>query len=316
MTLIDSPYSFSVVIPVYGCVKCLDELCARLTVTLDSMSNRYEIILVDDRSQDYAWDKIITLQQQYPQLKGIQLSRNFGQHIAISAGLKESKGDFAVVMDCDLQDPPEKILDLYNKIKEGYDLVLARRVERNHSFFRIITAKAYFWLMSRLTEEIVDGSYGSFSMLSRKVINDFLKFGERERHYLFIVRWLGFKTASIDYKHEARTIGQSSYSFSRLLQHAVDGLFFQSTVFLRWIIATGILFALFGVGLAIYFVYQYIIHVPVAGWTSLAVLILICTGVIISSLGVIGLYIGKIFNQTKGRPLYLVDCIIERKSQW
>ena len=316
MALSDNSHSFSVVIPVYGCVECLDELCRRITATLDTLTSRYEIILVNDRSPDCAWEKITVLQQQYPQVKGIQLSRNFGQHIAISAGLSEAKGDYAVVMDCDLQDPPEKIADLYNKIKEGYDLVLARRVERNHSLFRIVTAKAYFWMMSRLTEENVDGSYGSYSMLSRKVIDGFLQFGERDRHYLFIIRWLGFKNASIDYTHEARTIGQSSYSFGRLLQHAVDGLFFQSTVFLRWIVTLGMIFALLGVGLATYFIYQYYINVPVAGWTSLAVLLLICTGVIISSLGVIGLYIGKIFSQTKGRPLYLVDCILESDTQW
>lgn len=308
--------SISIVIPVYGCAGCLEDLCSRIVKTTRTISDRFEIILVDDRSPDQSWSLIVRLQEIYPQLKGIRLSRNFGQHIAISAGLAEAKGDYAIVMDCDLQDPPELIEMLYRKICEGYDLVLARRVERSHSMFRLLASKLYFKLMSRLTEENVDGSYGTYSILSRKVIDGYLRFGERERHYLFIIRWLGFNVASIDYRHEDRNVGASSYSFKLLLRHALDGLFFQSSAFLRWIVGIGLFFALFGLVLAAYFVYQYFAIGSVTGWTSVAVLILMCTGVILMSLGVIGLYIGKIFNQIKARPLYLIDTVIDRKDYW
>lgn len=308
--------SISIVVPVYGCKDCLGLLCERLSATLCDITASYEIIFVDDRSLDDSWAEIVKLQQQNAHLKGVRLSRNFGQHIAISAGLAESVGDVVVVMDCDLQDPPELIADLYEKLLEGYDLVLARRIERNHSWFRVVSARIYFKLMGHLTEERVDGSYGSYSMLTRKVVDCFLKFGERERHYLFIIRWLGFEMVSVDYVHDERTIGRSSYTIGRLIRHAFDGIFFQSTMFLRWIVALGLCFAVFGLALAAYFVYQYFAHSTVEGWTSVVVLMLICTGVLLSSLGVIGLYIGKIFNQTKGRPLYLVDTISDRSAQW
>lgn len=297
----------SVVIPVYGCAPCLEQLCARLSATLGGFASWYEIILVDDRSPDQAWTTITQLRNAHPQVRGIRLSRNFGQHIAITAGLAAAKGDHAVVMDCDLQDPPERIPDLFAKLAEGHDIVLARRAKRAHSGFRVLAAKLYFKLLSRLTEEEIDGSYGSFSLLSRKVIDGFLQFGERDRHYLFILRWLGFSIGNIEYPHEERSIGCSTYTFRKLLRHAIEGMFFQSTVFLRWIVAAGLAFAFIGLLLAVYFVVQYFMQGAVAGWTSVIVLMLICTGTILTCIGVMGLYIGKIFDQTKGRPLYVVD---------
>jgi len=308
--------SISVVVPVFGCVECIGELCGRIRQSLEQFAKRWEIIFVDDRSPDDAWFAIKEVQTRYPEVKGIRLSRNFGQHIAISAGLAAARGDCAVVMDCDLQDPPEQIIELYAKLNEGYDLVLARRCRRNQSAFRKVSARIYFRLISRLTEGEIDGSYGTFSILSRKVIDSFLQFGERERHYLFILRWLGFKTGSIDYVQQERTIGHSSYSLKRLLQHALNGVFFQATVLLRWIIGLGLLFAVFGAILALFFVYGYLARGAVPGWTSVVVLLLICTGVVLSSLGVVGLYIGKIFDQAKERPLYIIDTVWERRIPW
>jgi glycosyltransferase involved in cell wall biosynthesis len=275
-----------------------------------------QIILVDDRSPDAAWSKIVSLQSRFASVKGIRLSRNFGQHVAITSGLAAAKGDYAIVMDCDLQDSPSLIPDLFAKIQEGYDLVLAKRVKRNHTGFRVLAAQAYFKLLSKLTEKEIDGNYGTLSILSRKVIDSFLQFSERERHYLFILRWLGYNVGIFEYEHQKREIGKSSYSFRQLLRHAVDGLLFQATGLLKWIVALGLLFALFGVGLAMFFIYEYFRNGSVAGWTSVAVLILICTGVMLSSLGVIGLYIGKIFDQSKARPLYVIDAVFENTNTW
>jgi dolichol-phosphate mannosyltransferase len=297
----------SIVVPVYGCASCLEQLCTRLKATLDGFASWYEIILVDDRSPDNSWNNILQLKSVFAQVRGIRLSRNYGQHIAITAGLAAARGDVAVVMDCDLQDPPEKIPDLYAALQNGADLVLARRAARAHSALRTMAGKVYFKLLGSLSDNRVDGSYGTFSILSRKVIDAFLQFGDRDRHYLFILRWLGFSIGSIDYDHQARASGCSAYSFRRLIRHAVDGLFFQATVLLRWIVGLGLAFAAGGILLAIYFVYHYFADGAVAGWTSLFVLVLTCTGVILTCLGVIGLYIGKIFEQTKIRPLYVID---------
>lgn len=311
-----SSFSLSIVVPVYGCAGCLEELCSRLEKSVAPITERFEIILVDDRSPDNSWAVIISLQARHPAVKGIRLSRNFGQHVAISAGLAAASGDYAVVMDCDLQDPPEKIPELFAKLEEGYDLVLARRVKRSHSVSRRLAARLYFQLMGWLTKESFDRSYGSFSLLSRKVVDNFLKFSERERLYNFILRWLGFRMGTIDYEHQPRTIGRSAYSFGSLVGLAIDGIFFQTTVILRWIVTLGLVFAASGVTLAVFFVLRYFIRDVPPGWTSLIVVILVSTGMILFSLGIIGLYVGKIFNQTKGRPLYVVDAVSERQMTW
>jgi len=305
--------SLSVVVPVYGCVRCLLELCDRLEAVLTTVTPRYEIILVDDRSPDGAWEVIEHLVAERPSVVGIRLSRNFGQHIAITAGLEAATGDLVVVMDCDLQDPPERIADLVSKWREGHEIVLARRIERNHSFFRVASAGLYFWLLRRLTEEPIDGSYGTFSLLTRKVVDAYLRFGEQDRHFLFILRWLGFKVGTIDYVHVERLTGKTSYSMSRLIRHAIDGIFFQTTVFLRWIVMAGLMFSALGVASSGYLIYQYITRAIQPGWTSLAVLVLLSTGMILASVGVTGLYVGKIFQQAKGRPLFVVDQHIRQR---
>lgn len=308
--------AISVVIPVYGCVGCLEQLCQQLEENLRTLTDRFEIILVDDRSPDDSWSRLGELQAVHPAVKGIRLSRNYGQHIAITAGLAAVRGDYAVVMDCDLQDPPSLIPELYEKLQEGYDLVLAKRVERSHSPFRLGAAKAYFKLLSKLTGESDDGSYGTFSILSRKVIDSFLRFEEKERHYLFILRWLGFNMGSVDFVHQKRHVGHSTYTLGRLLRHAIDGILFQATVLLRWIVSVGFLFAFAGIAMAAYFVWRSTTHTSLPGWTSLVVLILVSTGVILVSLGIIGLYIGKIFDQSKQRPLYVVDVVHESRLPW
>ena len=308
--------AFSVVVPVYRCAGCLEDLCDRLERVLDSITTRYEIILVDDRSPDNAWQNILDLQKNHKSVRGVRLSRNFGPHMAISAGLFAARGDLAVVLDCDLQDPPEMIADLYTKLQEGYDFVVARRIKREHSSFRVIGAKTYFWLLNRLADNKIDGSYGSFSILTRKVIDAYLSFEERERHYLFILRWLGFHSGTVDYPHQARSHGPSSYSLSRLIRHAVDGVFFQSTILLKWIAVTGLLFAAARGVSILALTYQYFTSGSQPGWTSLAVLIFFSTGLLLIGLGVVGIYIGKIFEQVKGRPLYMVDRISESSREW
>lgn len=309
-------HAISVVFPVYGCASCLAQLCQELENVLKTLTDHFEIILVDDRSPDNSWPIILALQKSHLSLKGIRLSRNFGQHLAITAGLAEARGEYVIVMDCDLQDPPSLIPDLYKKINEGCDLVIARRVERTHSVFRKFAAKLYFRLLSKLTEESVDGRYGSFSILSRKVVDSFLRFGERDRHYLFILRWLGFQIGNIDYSHQERYAGRSSYTIARLIKHAIAGFLFQSTVMLRWIVNLGFLSAFMGVIFAIFLIFRRLYHEALPGWTSLIVLILISTGVILVSQGMIGLYVGRIFDQTKKRPLYLVDLVSERALPW
>lgn len=297
----------SIVIPVYGCAECLSELHRRVTTAARGLNVSYEIVLVDDCDNRGSWDIAAEIAREDAAVKAYRLSRNFGQHAAITAGLAQCTGEWAIVMDCDLQDPPEEIGQLYRKASEGYDVVLARRKMKRHSLFRRLASRLYFRLINVFASIPNDGEFGSFSIISRKVIDAFLELQDRDRHYLFILHWLGFRTTTIEYEHQARFSGTSSYNLRRLVEHALGGLFFQTTVLLRWIVYLGLGLSFCGFALATYFIYLYYAYSIVPGWTSLVVLLLVIGGFIIMSTGITGLYIGKIFEQVKGRPLYVID---------
>lgn len=298
----------SVVVPVYGCRDSLHALHERATAALRALAVTYEIVLVDDCDGEGSWAVVAEIARGDPAVRAYRLSRNFGQHAAITAGLALCTGRRAVVMDCDLQDPPERIADLYRKALEGYDVVLARRKGKRHSIFRRAAARAYFGVINAISSgRRFDGEFGSFSIISRKVIDGFLRFHDRDRHYLFILDWLGFATGTIDYEHQERHSGRSAYTLGRLLRHAFDGMFFQTTHLLRWIVYGGFWMSTAGFALAAYYLYMYVAHDVAPGFTSLAVLLLLIGGFILMSTGVTGLYIGKVFEQVKGRPLYVVD---------
>lgn len=297
----------SVVVPVYGCRDCLRALHERTTAALRKITSSYEIVLVDDCDREGSWEVVAQLAREDRAVKAFRLSRNFGQHAAITAGLAQCTGRWAVVMDCDLQDPPELIGELYRAAAAGNDVVLARRKGKRQSLFRRTAARLYFRLLKVLARARLDGEFGSFSIISRKVVDALLGFRDQDRHYLFILNWLGFRTATIEYEHAARHSGTSAYGLRDLVRHALNGLFFQTTVLLRWIVYLGFWVSFAGFALAAYYVYMYFMYSVFPGFTSLAVLILIIGGFIIMSTGVAGLYIGKVFDQVKGRPLYVID---------
>lgn len=299
--------ALSVVVPVYGCADCLEALYRRLTPVLEACAASFEIVLVDDCAPDGAWKVIVRLAGQDPRVRGVRLSRNFGQHAAITAGLAECSGEHAVVMDCDLQDPPEAIPQLYELARAGHEIVLGRRKRKKQSLFRRLAASVYFRLLGAVSGHRFDGEYGAFSVISRPVIDTYLRFRDRDRHYLLILYWLGFDATAIEYDHAPRHSGQSSYSLRTLLRHAFHGLVFQTTVLLRWIVYFGFLVSVAGVLLAAYLIFVSFFRTPPPGWTSLAVLILLIGGFVIMSTGVTGLYIGRIFEQVKDRPLYVID---------
>lgn len=297
----------SVVIPVYECADCLNELYKRLRNCLLNITSYFEIIFVDDRGRDGAWEIISTLAKKDNTVKGIRLSRNFGQHLAITAGLAQSHGDWVVVMDCDLQDAPEEIIRLYDVAKSGFDIVLARRKQKKHSYARRILSMAYSKLMTLATKQRFDPELGGFSIISRKVVDSYLKFKDNDRHYLFILYWLGFDIGYINYEHFDRLSGKSSYTFRALIKHAISGMLFQTSILLKLIVYLGFFISGLGFYFSLYIVYRYYFYQIMPGWSSLAVLNLLIGGFIISSLGVVSLYIAKIFEQVKNRPLYIID---------
>jgi len=297
----------SVVIPVYGCASCLSELHRRLATTLDDLGETYEIVLVDDRSPDGAWATMQELAAAHHEVTILRLSRNFGQHAAITAGLAESTGRWVVVMDCDLQDPPEAITELWATAQRGYDVVLSRRARRRQSLARRLAGNAYYRIRNFLVRTDMYTNYTNLSIISRKVADAFLTLRDRDRQYLLIVHWLGFHHASIEVESDERHSGRSAYSFSALLRVAVDGMFFQSTALLRWIVYAGFAVASLGLLLVGYTMWVLVDGRPLPDWTALPMLVLLLTGFMLVSTGVTALYVGKIFTQVKGRPLYVID---------
>jgi polyisoprenyl-phosphate glycosyltransferase len=306
-----SHVEISVVVPTYGCATCLHTLHERLTNTLRAMAVTYELVFVDDRATDGSWDVLHQLAANDPHIRAYRLSRNFGQHIAITAGMARANGRWVVVMDCDLQDPPEEIPRLYAKALEGHDIVFARRVGRPGSGVRRQGGKLYFRLLNWVAGTEIDRTFGTFSIISRKVADAYLEFRDRDRHYLFILYWLGFNHATIEFPYAERHSGRSGYGLRALLDHALDGLVFQTTVVLRWIVYAGFVLAAAGVLLACYILAVHVGGSSPPGWASLAVFSLLLSGFVITSSGIIGLYVGKMFEQVKERPLYVVDQEIE-----
>jgi polyisoprenyl-phosphate glycosyltransferase len=297
----------SIVIPVYNAEGCLLALHERLTRVLSGLTTAYEIVLVDDGSLDGSWEVLVQLTKQDHRVKAFRFSRNFGQHAAITAGLAHCIGQWAILMDCDLQDPPEDVPRLYAKALEGYDIVLARRLERRHSLLRKMAARIYFGWLGFFNRTKFDYTFGSFSIISRQVVDAFLTVNDRARQYLLILYWLGFRVGTIEYSHAARLAGKSSYSIQALLRHAVDGMVFQTTILLRWIIYLGFLLSLGGFLLAALLIYSWFARSAFPGWTSLAVLSLLIGGFVTISIGVVGLYIGRIFDEVRQRPLYVIS---------
>ncbi len=295
----------SVVIPVYNCAGSLRALHERLTASLTALTSDYEIVLVDDRSCDGAWEILTELARVDRRLKVLRLSRNFGQHAAITAGLTRARGAWTVVMDCDLQEPPEEIARLWAKAQEGYDIVRAVREGRRHSAFRRVSASLYRRMLSEREGEI---EFSTLSMISRKVVDAFLQLRDRDREYQLVLDWLGFSQATISFDHAEREgDSPSAYGIRELVGVALDGMFFRTTVLLRWIVFLGFVVAAAGGLLAIYAVYSRYVEDTPPGYTSIVVLLVLLSGFIIISLGVVGLYVGRIFDQVKGRPLFVVD---------
>jgi dolichol-phosphate mannosyltransferase len=298
----------SVVIPVYNAKDCLAELYRRLVQALEPITPDFELVLVEDGGGDGSWEEIATLAGRDPRVKGIKLSRNFGQHYAITAGLDHASGDWVVVMDCDLQDQPEEIGKLYRKAQEGYDLVFARRQERNDSICRKLSSNLFSLLYNYLGDIKVDNSIANFSISSRRVIAYVRQFRERNRSFPILLNSAGFRRAYVDVAHAARYAGDSSYTFGKLLDLAVQCIVSQSNKPLQLSIRFGFTLACLSILYCAIIVIRYLRSgITVPGWTTLVVLICFLGGLGFANLGILGLYLGKAFDEVKDRPLYCVE---------
>lgn len=297
----------SVVIPVYKAEKCLYELYTRLKQSLEIISEDFEIVLVEDCGGDRSWEIIQELAKQDHRIKGIQFSRNFGQHYGITAGLDHCNGDWVIVMDCDLQDRPEEIPRLYEKAQEGYDVVLARRKNRQDGFFKKKASKAFYQVFNYLADLQYDAEVGNFRIISRKVVSNLQLMREQLRFFGGLVDWMGFPTGCIEVQHNARFEGKSTYTFKKLWGLATDTIVAYSDKPLRLSIKIGFIIALASFIGGLYLIFRAILFgTSVLGWSSLMVSLYFLGGIIICILGIIGIYLGKTFDETKKRPLYLI----------
>jgi polyisoprenyl-phosphate glycosyltransferase len=297
----------SVVIPVYKAENSLDELYQRLKTALEEITQNFEIVLVEDCGGDESWEIIKRLAIADERVRGVQFSRNFGQHYGITAGLDICQGDWVVVMDCDLQDRPEEIPRLYAKAQDGYDIVLARRGARRDPLLKRMTSWLFYKVFSYLADFEYDGEVGNFRIMSRKVVANFCQMREQLRFFGGLVQWLGFPTASIDVEHAERFGGKSTYTYAKLWELASETIIAYSDKPLRIAIRLGFLMAFFSFCYGIYILGNAFFYGSVIpGWSSLIVSLYFIGGIIIAILGILGIYLGKTFDETKKRPLYII----------
>lgn len=298
--------TLSIVVPVYGCGGTLVSLHDRLVRVLEALVPSFEIVLVDDRGPDSSWTVMCELAEMDSRVVACRMSRNVGQQLAITAGMEQCRGAYAVVMDCDLQDPPEAIPLLWDA-RSGVDIVFAKRKSDHQSVVRLLANRLYFRFLSRIAGRQFDGELGSFSLISRRVIDAFLRFSERDRHYLMILLAIGFDARTIEYERATREIGESGYDIKRLLLHAVSGIMFTTTRVLHWVVYAGLAMATAGVLLAAILMIRMLLFTALPGWTSLIVAQLLVGGVLALCIGATGLYVGRIFEEVRRRPLYFVQ---------
>lgn len=302
----NTPY-ISIVSPVYKAESIIDKLVERIEGAITKITDSYEIILVEDCGPDNSWDKIIENCEKNPHVKGVKLSRNYGQQHAIQAGLDYSKGEYIITMDCDLQDQPEEIYKLINKAKEGYEIVVASRKNRQDDAFKKFLSRVFYNVLGYLTETKQDRTVANFVCYHRTAVEAMAMIKDHNRYYPMLQQLVGFNYAKVEIEHAEREDGKSSYSFSKRLRLAIDTILTFSDKPLRLTVKFGVFLSFLSICAAITMVILYVYSdIVVEGWASLALLMSFLSGAIISVLGMVGLYVGRTFESVKQRPTYII----------
>ena len=307
----------SVVVPVYGCRAALRQLYERVVKSVTQITDDFELILVNDRCPQNSWEVIKEICAEDKRVVGLNLARNFGQIKAITAGLDYCSGDWVVVMDCDLQDRPEEIIRLYNKAVEGgYDVVFAKRKQRKDSPIKKAMSRAFYKVYNYFSDGCYDPDVCNFSISKKKVIDNYCRMREQDRGFVIFMMWLGFKRTCIEVEHDERFEGKSSYSLRKRFKLAFEIILSQSNKPLLFTVRLGALISAASLVAIIYFIVRYFITKQVlTGWTSLIVSIYLIGGLLMVNVGVVGIYVGNIFNESKKRPLYVTDEILNAEEK-
>jgi len=297
---------FSVVIPTYKCSSSIIKLSERLIRTLEKLSDNFEIIFVNDASPENDWEVITKLSERDERIKGLNFSRNFGQHYAITAGLDYAKGDWVIVMDGDLQDQPEEITKLYNKAQEGFDIVLAQRTNRQDKFLKRLSSLLFYKIFSYLTDTKQDSSIANFGIYEKNVITAILSMKDSIKYFPTMSQWVGFNKALLPVSHSKRNEGKSAYNFRSLLRLAFNNIIAFSNKPLKLVVKFGFAIVTISIILAVYYLIKYLLgNIVILGYSSLIISIWLLSGINIMILGIVGIYVGKTFEKVKGRPTYI-----------
>jgi dolichol-phosphate mannosyltransferase len=308
--VISYPY-LSFVVPVYGSPESLEPLCGRIKAVCAGMGMSYELVLVDDRCPKNSWLSIGRIAKDDPAIVGVRLSRNFGQHAAIQAGLSRARGDWIVVMDCDLQDRPEEVARLWAKAREGFDVVRAKRANRSDPWYRRFFSKSFYNLLSYLTDTHQNPEFSNFGIYSRKVIDVVTQWQEESKYFPAIVSWVGFSQATLTVEQDQRFSGPSSYTFAKLVKLGMNVIVGFSDKPLKLVMAAGFTMALLSFSMALFILVSHLMGVlTVEGWASIALSLWFLAGCLLFALGLTGLYIGRILIEVKGRPSFIIDRVL------
>lgn len=302
----------SVVVPVYGSPQSLPHLRDRVAAACRDLGMEHELILVDDRCPRGSWSVVRQLAETDPNVVGVRLSRNFGQHAAIHAGLTRVRGDWVVVMDCDLQDQPEEIPNLLQHAWDGgFDVVRARRVNRNDPWHRKLASLAFYRVLSFLTDTHQSEEIGNFGVYHRRVIDALSEWQEESKYFPAIIEWVGFAQSDMPVAHAARHEGKSGYNLAKLIRLGANVIVGFSDRPLKLMMLTGLSISLLSLGISAALVISRLVGlVSVEGWTSVVLSLWFIAGAIIFGMGLTGLYVGRILIEAKGRPTFVVDKVV------
>ncbi len=308
----------SIVVPVYYEEKGLEELYNRIYAVVTKLREKieYEIIFINDGSTDGSWAEINKIAKKDNKVIGINLSRNFGHQIAITAGMDVANGDAVVIIDDDLQDPPEVILEMFDKWIDGYQVVYGLRKKRKkENIIKIYTSKMFYRILNLLSDCKIPNDVGDFRLMDRKVVDQLLKIREKNRYVRGLISWIGFKQCAVEYERDARFAGKSTYSLYKLFSFAFDGIISFSNKPLIVSSYIGLIVIICSIIYGAKLFIQKIINpdIVLEGWTSLMLAVVFFSGINLFTLGIIGQYISRIYTEVKNRPLYIIDEITRFK---
>lgn len=298
----------SIVVPLYNEEKNIRLMYDRLVSSILKITSNFEIIYVNDGSNDNSFLELVKLSNEDERVKYINFSRNFGHQIAVTAGLDYSKGAAVVIIDGDLQDPPEVIPEMYAKHKEGFEVVYGQRLKRKgDNFFKKITAKYFYRILKKITSINIPLDTGDFRLIDRKIVNDLKNMPEQNKFLRGQIAWLGYRQTSVFFERDERKFGETGYPFSKMLKFALDGITGFSDVPLQFVTKTGIFISFISFLVILYAIFShFILERTITGWTSLIISSMFIGGVQLISVGIIGEYISRINKNVQNRPLYIV----------